>query len=46
VQSFQPATPAFLLVAIRNGMPEQRLVDTVHMIRAADQMRVSEPITA
>jgi len=41
-QSFQPAAPAFL----RNGMPEQRLIDTVHMIRAADQMRVSEGITA
>jgi len=27
-------------------MPEQRLIDTVHMIHAADQMRVSEAITA
>ena len=27
-------------------MPEQRLVDTVHMIRAADQVHVSEAITA
>jgi len=45
-QSFQPAAPAFLLVAVRNGMPEQRLIDTVHMIYAADQVRVSEATIA
>jgi len=45
-QSFQPAALAFLLVAVRNGIPEQRLIDTVHMICAADQMRASEAITA
>jgi len=44
--AFQPAAPAFLLVAVRNGMPKQRLIDTMHMIRAADQMRVSKAITA
>jgi len=44
--AFQPAAPAFLLVAMRNGMPEQRLIDAMHMIRAADQMRVSKAITA
>ena len=44
--AFQPAAPAFLLVAVRNGMPEQRLIDTLHMIRAADKIRMSKAITA
>jgi len=45
-QRFQLAALAFLLVAVRNGMPEQRLIDTVHMLRTADQMRVSEATIA
>jgi len=44
--AFQPAAQAFLLVTVRNGMPEQRLIDTLHMIHAADKMRMSKAITA
>ena len=45
-QSFQLAALAFLLVAVRNGMHEQHLIDTVDIICAADQMRVSEATIA
>jgi len=45
-QNFQPAALAFLLVAVRNGMHEEHLIDIVHMIRAAGQLRVSEATRA
>jgi len=45
-QNFQPAAPAFLLVAVRNGMHEEHLIDIVHMIRAAAHLRVSEATRA
>jgi len=45
-QNLQPAAPAFLIVAVLNGMPEQHLIDTGHMICVAVQARVSEATIA
>jgi len=45
-QNYQPAALAFLIVTVRNGMPEQRLIDKVHMIRVTVQARESEATIA